>query len=42
MEPPLAEADPHPGLRWNARDIAVFPVVDTTRIGLLNVRVWRF
>ena len=30
---PLAEAGPPPGRRWNPWDIAVFPVVDTARIG---------
>ena len=42
MEAPLAEADPHPGRRWDTWDIPVLPVVDIARIGLLNVRVWRF
>ena len=42
MEAPSAEVDPLPGLRWSTWDIAFLPVVDTARIGLLNVRVWRF
>ena len=42
MEGPLPEAGPPPGPRWNTWDIAFLPVVDTARIGLVNVRVWRF
>ena len=39
LEMPALKADPHPGRRWNAREIAFTPVVDAARIGLLNVRV---
>ena len=42
MGAPLPEADPPLELRWNTWDNPVLPVVDTARIGLLNVRAWRF
>ena len=42
MEAPLAEADPTPGRRWNAWEIAPIHGVDTAGIGLLRIRVWRF
>ncbi len=42
MEVPLAEVDSTPGRRWNSWKNAPIHGVDTARIGLLRVRVWRF